>query len=174
MLLFYLSLLDTEEEKTKFSLIYEKYKGVMKYVAWRILGDEGIAEDAVQEAFIKIIDNFKEIDEIDSNKTEHFCVIIVRNVSLDFIKKEKKIKLLDIDEIYDARVSSNNIEISLSVREIYERIKLLPEIYRDIIELEIYYGADAKEIARLLGISYGTARKRIQRARDALNKLLEK
>lgn len=54
MLLFYLSLLDTEEEKTKFERLYYEYRAVMKYKALEILKDEYLAEDAVHEAFIKL------------------------------------------------------------------------------------------------------------------------
>ena len=54
MLLYYLSLVDTEEEKSKLENLYYEYKALMKYIAFNILGDNGLAEDAVHEAFIKL------------------------------------------------------------------------------------------------------------------------
>ncbi len=51
MLPIYLALLETEEEKQKFGLIYEKYRKLMHWVAKGILNDDRLAEDAVHEAF---------------------------------------------------------------------------------------------------------------------------
>ena len=63
MLQFYLQLLDTEEEQRDFTLLYETYRKLMHWIAKRILYDEGLAEDAVQEAFLRIAKNFYKIKE---------------------------------------------------------------------------------------------------------------
>lgn len=55
MLFFYLSALDTQEERTKFEDIYKKYGKLMKYVAYNILRDDSLAEDAVHNAFLKLM-----------------------------------------------------------------------------------------------------------------------
>ena len=82
MLQFYLQLLDTEEEQRDFTLLYETYRKLMHWIAKRILYDEGLAEDAVQEAFLRIAKNFYKIKEILCPETRNFVVIIVRNVAL--------------------------------------------------------------------------------------------
>ena len=56
MLQFYLQLLDTEEEQRDDTLLYETYRKLMHWIAKRILYDEGLAEDAVQEALKQIVD----------------------------------------------------------------------------------------------------------------------
>lgn len=76
MLLYYLSLVDTEEEKSKLENLYYEYKALMKYIAFNILGDNGLAEDAVHEAFIKLTRHLDGIGEIKSLKTKAFIVII--------------------------------------------------------------------------------------------------
>lgn len=78
VLLFYLSLLDTEEEKSKLEKLYYQYKALMKYIALDILKDYSMADDAVHEAFIKLIRHLDGIDEIDSRKTKAFIVIVIR------------------------------------------------------------------------------------------------
>ena len=83
MLLYYLSLVDTEEERSKLENLYYEYKALMKYVAFNILEDNGLAEDAVHEAFIKLTRHLDGIDEIKSHKTKAFIVIIIRCVALD-------------------------------------------------------------------------------------------
>lgn len=57
MMSFYMSMIDTEENKTKFELIYEKYHKLMFYIAYQILKDNPLSEDAVHDSFVKIIEN---------------------------------------------------------------------------------------------------------------------
>ena len=54
MIALYLSLIDTPSDKTKFILLYEKYRRLMHYTAKEILKSDKLAEEAVQEAFIRI------------------------------------------------------------------------------------------------------------------------
>ena len=58
-MLIYMTLIDSEEEQSKFEQIYQKYKGLMFYVANKILHNEHDAEDAIHQAFIKIAENMK-------------------------------------------------------------------------------------------------------------------
>ena len=54
-MLIYLQMLETPEEKSKFEQIYLEYRNLMFYVSKGILHNQQDAEDAVQEAFLKII-----------------------------------------------------------------------------------------------------------------------
>lgn len=100
MLSLYLSLLDTEEEKSKLEKLYYEYRELMKYIALGILNDEYTAEDAVHNAFIKLTRHLKGIEEIKNHKTKSFIVIIIKSVSLDMLKKEKKNKPAEM-HLYD-------------------------------------------------------------------------
>lgn len=72
----------------------------MLYIADSILHDVHLAEDAVSEAFIKIINNLDKINPKDCYWTRGFVVIIVRNVALDMLRKQKKSKetMIDFDD----------------------------------------------------------------------------
>ena len=89
-MLIYLSLLDTQEDISKFELIYNTYKKQMYYTANNILKDNYLAEDAVHNAFLRIIDNLEKIDDVNSHNTKGLIVIIVKNVSIDIYRKNKK------------------------------------------------------------------------------------
>lgn len=172
MLSFYLSLVETEEERSKLEKLYYEYKELMKYVALDILKDNGYADDAVHEAFIKLTRHLKGINEIKCHKTKTFIVIIIRSVSLDMLEKEKRnnvYRLSDMDEVAD---STENIFENIELKELVSMIGKIPEIYRDIIELKVYYELSDKEIADILGISHQAVRKRLQRAREAFEKIL--
>lgn len=75
MIQLYLQLLDTQTEQEKFEQLYYQYKRLMYWIANHILGDSHLAEDAVHEAFLKIIKNFHKIGEIHCPRTKNFVVI---------------------------------------------------------------------------------------------------
>lgn len=175
MLLYYLSLIDSEEDKSKFEKIYEQYRLLMKYIALQVLGDDRNAEDVVHDSFVKIIKHLDQVGDVYSHKTRSFIVIIVKNTAIDYIRKEKRSSLVDdIDKVYDTRATavSGNITDDLSVREILAKLKELPEKYRDILELKVYHELSDKQIADILNLSHAAARKRLQRAREAFDALL--
>lgn len=70
MLSFYLSIIDTDQDKEKFEKLYTQYRRLMQYVAHDILKDDYLAEDAVHTAFIKIIANLNKIGDISCHKTK--------------------------------------------------------------------------------------------------------
>ena len=83
MLIFYMSLIDSDESKDKFESLYLKYRKHMKHIAMKILGDEHLAEDAVHNAFVKIISNLEKFNKIDCQETRNLIVIIIRSASID-------------------------------------------------------------------------------------------
>lgn len=64
MLSFYLSALESAADKEDFRALYRRYHGAMERTALAILQDPRDAEEAVQEAFIRVIENFSKIYEI--------------------------------------------------------------------------------------------------------------
>lgn len=177
MLTFYLSLLDTEEEKSRFRQIYEKYRLLMWKVANDILKDNDLAEDAVHEAFIRIAKNFHKIDEVYSPRTKNFAVVIVRNVSLTMLKKEKRMKADEFDEQLHGSAEKS---VDESVFESFEKgalsyaVQSLPEIYRDLLYLRFYNELSMSEAASVLGITEEAAKKRSQRAVKMLRDIMTK
>ena len=81
-MLMYLQMLDTPEEKSKFETLYYTHRHTMLHIAMQILKDHQLAEDAVQEAFIRLVKNFSKIGQVNCPRTRLFVVIIVRNISL--------------------------------------------------------------------------------------------
>lgn len=62
-MLVYLAVLETEQEKTKFEQLYLTYRQTMFYVANSVLHDTQLAEDAVHQAFLRIMDHMGNILE---------------------------------------------------------------------------------------------------------------
>ena len=62
-MLIYLAMIESDEDKSKFEIIYTAYKKLMLYQANKILGDINDTEDVVHESFLKIIKIIDKIEE---------------------------------------------------------------------------------------------------------------
>ena len=177
MLLFYLSLIENEEDKSRFEQLYNMYREPMAHYAAKVLGSDTYSEDVVDEAFMRIINHMDGVEEIDSHKTKSFIVTIVRNICIDYLRAEKKIDYISYDEELDLyyqpskKIQYNLEEIEFSA--LVDKIKELPQIYCDVLKMKYYQGYNDHEIADMLGIAYPTVRKRVARARDLLSFSLE-
>ena len=172
MLLLYLSTIDSDESKDKFESLYLKYRKHMKHIAMKILGDEHLAEDAVHNAFVKLISNLEKFNKIDCQETRNLIVIIIRSVSIDMYRKRNR--EFENTDVLDTEISTETDFSSIQAEEILREIEALPEIYRDVLLLKIEYDYKDREIAKLLGIKVDTVSKRLERARKQLKQQLFK
>lgn len=168
MLTFYLNLVETPEEKDKVEALYYQYRTLMKYMAMKILRNEETAEDAVGDAMVALIENLDRIEDVYAEKTKSFIYIVIRNVSLNRLKKETRWKKENIEDYANLPLDKADPFESVYVKECLERIEELPDIYRDILQLKVYYKMTNREIAKLLRISEALVRKRLERARNLL------
>ena len=89
MLIYYLQMLDTPEEKVRFEQIYLKYRGLMYRVADSILHNRQDAEDAVHNAFLKIIKKFSRFQNTPAQDLAPQIVVIARNEGISLLRKRK-------------------------------------------------------------------------------------
>ena len=82
--------LGSHAEENKFEQLYLAYRQVMFYAANSILKDPAMAEDAVHQAFIRILNHMGKIGEVHCPQTRSFVVIIVRNVAINLYNSRKK------------------------------------------------------------------------------------
>ena len=174
MLGLFLTLIEDEHEQAKFIEFYNKYKSLMFYVAKGILIDNHLAEDALQEAFLRIAKNFYKIEDVYCPQTRNYAVIIIRNVSFTMLKKSNNIVDLDGFIDYESIDSSDDPFESVSIKLLTENILKLSEGYRDVLYLYHLYGYSFNEISNLLSLPVETVKKRAQRARSMLKQSLEK
>lgn len=168
-MLIYLSLLDTEEEKSKFEQIYNNYKHCMFYVAKSILKDDYLSEDAVHNAFINIAKNMDNIHEVNSVRTKSYVVVIVRNISLNMLKKQSSVVAIDdFEDTTDDLNLEEEVLSKISFDLIIEKISSLSIIYKDVLYLSYVEDLKTTEISELINISQETVKKRLQRGRKKL------
>lgn len=94
MLLIYLAMVDSDEEKDLVEKLYNTYKNTLFNICFAIVRNRTDAEDAVHDTFIRIIDNLCKIKDVDSPQTKAFCIVIARNAAVDILRKARKAFLL--------------------------------------------------------------------------------
>jgi len=169
-MLMYLQMLDTPEEKSKFETLYYTHRRTMLHIAMQILKDHQLAEDAVQEAFIRLVKNFSKIGQVDCPRTRLFVVIIVRNISLTMWTEQQKQIVVEVPDAttqaeYDLE---EDVLGRIAYEEVMTAIQELPLIYRDILYLQCVEEYKLTEISNLIGIGIETIKKRAQRGRKIL------
>lgn len=161
-----------DEKRSRFECLYDRYSGEMFRVAYRVLNDYQLAQDAVQTAFINIMGKIENIFEIDCHKTRAFVVIIVRNVSINLYRERKKQNILMFDDMGKTMGTDELIDDTIvnaeSFNQVASAIKELHPAYSDIITLKYFYGYSDKEISELLDITHDNVRTRICRAKQSL------
>ena len=177
-MLLYLSVLDTQEEKDKFTEIYERYQHFCWYVANQQLGDAHLAEDAVQEAFLALTRHLDKVEDADSPRTKKFLMTIVKSKAIDILRKRKGGEIpaeeLETDlpdpgrDLLDQYITKENYNYLISC------ILELDEAYRVVFECKYVHQMSDREIAQLLNITPKLANVRFDRARKKLQEMLEK
>ncbi len=174
MLLFYLNLLDSPEEKLRVEEIYNRYKKLIKYLAYTKLQDDALAEDVLQEVMLRVINHINKLQNRDMEEIKAFVYLVTRSVMVDLLRKEQIRAAGNIDDLTHTLYAPDRVLEKLEAEPLVTAIARLPDIYRDVLELTAYYGMTPKECAGILHISYAAARKRLARARELLRPILMK
>ncbi len=133
------------------------------------VGDASVADDILQDVFVKIharIDTLKEVDKIKS-----WMYQITRNTIIDFYRSRK-----DAAELPGTLESPEEDAVDQAGREmascLIPMIDSLPDQYRDALTLAEIEGLTQKEVAAKQGISLPNAKARVQRSRKMLKEKL--
>lgn len=157
--------------------LFEKHRQMMYLKAFGILHNKSDAEDAVQNAFLSIINKLDKIISIPSNERVFYIVSIIEHAALDIMKKKKLHPFWDISE-HEEMVSSLSTEEealnNIAIEEIEEALKGLSDRDYSILFLYLFKEMKPREIAAELGISENNARVKIKNARERLIKILKK
>lgn len=171
-MLIYLNTINCEEDKSIFKEIYITYRKLMFYEANLILKDIQLSENAVHDAFIKIIENIDKIDNINCPKTKSFIVIIVRRISINIYNKRKKENLIFFDNVEEYSNHPTLITPEDSFSDISQALSKLSERDQQIFILKYFHGFSICEISTILDISEDALYKRFQRCKKKLKIIL--
>lgn len=177
VMLVYLEMLETPEEKLKFEQLYFLYRDKMYTVAFKILHNENDAEDIVHESFKAIIENFEKINDISCHKTWNYIVTIVKNKSFTLYQKKKHHETSAYEDWVEVKMdfTPEKVTEEREIAEILaELIRSLPFPYKEVLYLQYYNALSGEEIAKFIDKTPAHVRKISQRAKAMLKEELLK
>lgn len=159
--------------------LFRRYRGIAYRVAFRLLGNEADALDAVQDGFVKAITHLNGFEGRSAFKT--WLLRIVSNAALDLGRQRGRRDTMsldsvdpdsaEIDQSHDeppgARLDHEDLRTSLDAA-----LKELPEAQRRTFILHVDGELSYREVAETLGISIGTVMSRLFYARQKLRSAL--
>lgn len=158
--------------------LYLQYRSPMYRVALSILRDEGLAEDAVQQAFLKIFQNFSRLEFSDSNKTRSFIVILVRNTAIDLYRRRRREGVISFEDLEQplpdqGEPPEDRAIAKLEGEHLCRCLAQMEERYAGLLMLRFYHGYQNKEIAALLGMTQAQVAMGIFRGKKKLMQLMQ-
>ncbi|MBQ3256625.1 MAG: sigma-70 family RNA polymerase sigma factor [Oscillospiraceae bacterium] len=146
--------------------LYRLYEQPMYFEAYKILHDEYLAEDAVHEAFLKLIRNRKKIADPSSPSVRSYVHKTLKSAALDLYRRQKKQRenTLELDEAMENTLTADESPQDLPLSLLSE----LPTKYASVMRCLFLDGLSIKETSAVLNISEELVRKRCERARKLL------
>jgi len=163
------------------SSLFERHKSRIFTTVFFIVKDKYIAEDILQEVFIKTINIIKENRYNEQGKFLPWILRVAHNMAIDNFRKEKrnpKITLADGSDIFNclkfSEGSEENEELSKDSKKYLKRMILkLPEKQREVLVMRLYMKMSFNEIAEETNVSINTALGRMRYALLALRKKIK-
>lgn len=159
-----------ERNDKAISLLYEHYGDTLYGVAKKVVRDEELAQDVLQESFVKI---WKKSDSYDASKAKLFTWLfrITRNTAIDKLrsvntKTDKEIQM-DVSDVYNLGVDSIRPEF-MDVRENLDKIE---DKYQIVLEALFFHGMTQQEASDELDIPLGTIKSRLKIGLRELKKI---
>ncbi len=162
--------LRSKDKDLALKFLMERYGDSMYGVVNRIVKDTNLAEDALQEGFIKI---WKNISEFNPEKASLFTWMftIVKNSAIDLMRRESNRKIQSLESgVYDNM--SHSVESNISDVGLMNKLKQLDPKYQELIDLIYLKGYTQQEVADELKMPLGTVKTRINTAIKMLRNIL--
>lgn len=167
MIALYLSLVE-EGQENKFEKVYYQYKDLMYYIAYEVLRNERDAEDAVQEAFLRVAKNLSKIGGVGAKETKNFVAIITKREAMKIYTRKKKRSEVAEENFDTVKVSEDHVLNIVSLA-----IEKLPYKFSSLLTLKYVMGYSGKEISEITGLSENNVRQQLFQGRKRLEELLE-
>lgn len=152
-------------EEAAFDELVERYREQSFWVARHLTGNDEMANDVVQDAFVRLLRHHRRYDPRRSSFRAWFLQI-VRNMAIDHLRKARIRHSQDaVEAAPDAAPQADaveNAELGVRIRAVLDT---LPERYRQLIVLRDVEELGPQDIAAMTGADYGTTRWRIHNAR---------
>ena len=153
-------------ETAAYGEIFLRHRGRAFALAYQYLRDREEAMDVVQDAFIRAYQNLGKFSV--QRRFGPWLLTIVRNLSIDTIRKRKRISPDGLPEVLPDPGSGERTVQKVLKGEVWKALQELSPDQREIIFLKDYQGHSYVEISQIVDIPLGTVMSRLHHARKNL------
>jgi RNA polymerase sigma-70 factor (ECF subfamily) len=155
-----------QQDRDAFNYLYDNYSAVLYGVICKIVTDEHIAQDVLQEVFVKIWNNIAQYNPA-KGRIYTWMINIARNASIDKLRSRGEImkgKIQTSDEVVNNIGKGMRTEQSTDTIGLRKMVGGLKPEYQAIVELAYFKGFTLDEIGKTLEIPLGTVKTRMRHA----------
>ena len=145
--------------------LYRKYRMELFRFGVHVLNDQGLAEEMVQETFIKFCQRAGSYDPA-RGPVRAWLFTMARSAAIDIARRPSSRPLLPVED-FQLPPQYDTVDEALTVLTVDQALDKLPSIYGDVMRL-VRDGFTHSEIAGRLGIPVGTVKSRMAKAADTL------
>jgi RNA polymerase sigma factor (sigma-70 family) len=153
--------------------LYDRFGRVAYALAYRVLRDRALAEDAVQEAFLAVWRAAEDYRR-ERAKPGTWILTLVHRRAVDLVRREDRRRTDPLEEAPEPAAADVEEEAALRSRRaaVQAALKRLPDDQREALELAYYGGLTQSELAERLGVPLGTVKSRMFAGLGRLRELL--
>ncbi len=154
------------------SSLYGLYSKAMYNICRRMMGDEEVAKDLLQESFVDAFQKLPKLREV--NTFSSWIKRIVVNNCINALRK-KRLDTAQLEEGQDFIEEENDDYeyAQFQASQIMHSIDLLPDGCKTVLNLYLFEGYDHKEIGEILGVTESASKAQYCKAKARIRKILE-
>jgi RNA polymerase sigma-70 factor (ECF subfamily) len=168
-----LVLLAARSEQTALAELYDRYGRLAYGLAVRVLRDEALAEDAVQEAFLAVWRAAPRFVP-ERGRASTWILTLVHRRAVDLVRREERRRAdsLAAAPEHGGAAADEDVVLRLQRQRVQQALGLLPDPQREALELAYYGGFTQSELAERLGQPLGTIKSRMFAGLTRMRELL--
>ncbi len=153
--------------------LFDSYAYGMLVVCMRYVKHQPDAEELMLNGFYKFFTHIDQFVYTGTGTIAPWLKKIMINECLMFLRKKGGLQIAD-EDLAAELAAGDDIIARLSAAEIFELVTMLPVGYRTVFNLYVVEGMSHKEIAGVLGVSEGTSKSQLNKARMMLQKEMKR
>ena len=150
--------------------LYDRFQGMMFRLCHRYLREQQEAEDALCKGFLKVFQHLDSFQDRGDHSLQKWITRIMVNEALMLLRRQR-LELVS-DDLAQAIPAGTRTDSAIEAEDLYNMVRALPVGYRTVFNLFAIEGYSHQEIAAQLGITEGTSKSQLSKARAMLQEML--
>lgn len=173
--------IENDDDRTFMTQLYLDYQYLMYAEIKKLVSDNWVAEDILQESLVRLIDKIDTLRTLNQRRRINYLITTVRNQTKNYYRKKQKMPLISLDDeedlLYERIASNDNLEEKLLQKDELVRLEeiwsRLTDNTQQLLERKYILNQSDVEIADAFGIKPGSVRMKLTRARKEVLSLIE-